>query len=702
MSRQTIAIPGRWPKPRRSTKQRRRARASCIASLLCGMYPGHAQAGSTTLPDLAVTATRSERSVPAVPQAVTVLDRAAIERANAVSTPDLLRDALGVYIQKTNLGGGAPFIRGLTGKQVLILVDGVRVNNSFFRSGPHQYLNTLDPEAIERIEVLRGPGSVLYGSDALGGVVNIVTRPACDAPRAASLILDSAVDGGAAGLRAGTDAGALCVAAGATFKHLDDVDGGGDIGEQAPSGYDEWSADFKAAYALRPALALGFTQQFLRQYDVPKTSEVTLGSKARFNYEPQARALSVLALDGGFWGFDAVHVDVSLAWMEEGERVVNCEGPAEPKPCTPSTTESIERTAVATVGTSSAFSKHFTRWGAHRVSVGHEVYRDRYDASRETRDTASGSTSAATPGRPDDTHYTGVGLFAQDEWMLGERLELIPGLRYSRFEAEGSATIEGTRQSLASTTDAITGSLHGRVLLTPTLNLVGGVAQGFRAPNVEDYFPQVDFTSFEPNTDLDPERSLNYELGVKWHAPALRGELIGFWSEYEDLIARTNTTPRQNRNLNEASIRGVEFTAELRMAEAWRASVNATWTLGDVEPRDPAECGGRRSCPARRTPPLFGAAALRYAPIDLWWIESAVWFAAEQDRLNPGDASDARIGPDGTPGYAVWNLAGAWKPRASTRLQLSLENLTDRPWRTHGSGLYAPGRSVRLSWRQRW
>ena len=128
------------------------------------------------LPELVVTATRVERELFNTPQAVTLIDPLEIEQTNAPSTPDLFDFATGVYIQKTNLGGGSPFIRGLTGKQVVILVDGVRLNNSFYRYGPHQYLNTIDPNIIERIEVVRGPASVLYGSDALGGTINIITR----------------------------------------------------------------------------------------------------------------------------------------------------------------------------------------------------------------------------------------------------------------------------------------------------------------------------------------------------------------------------------------------------------------------------------------------------------------------------------------------------------------------------------------------
>ncbi|MGH8651689.1 MAG: TonB-dependent receptor plug domain-containing protein, partial [Gammaproteobacteria bacterium] len=92
-----------------------------------------------TLPKMVVTATRSERQPFDTPQAVSIISEEEIERSNQFATPDLFRYAEGVYVQRSNLGGGSPFIRGLTGKQVLLLIDGVRLNNSFYRFGPHQY-----------------------------------------------------------------------------------------------------------------------------------------------------------------------------------------------------------------------------------------------------------------------------------------------------------------------------------------------------------------------------------------------------------------------------------------------------------------------------------------------------------------------------------------------------------------------------------
>ncbi len=92
------------------------------------------------------------------------------------STPEMLTGTPGIWMQKTNHGGGSPFIRGLTGNQVLTLVDGIRLNNATYRYGPNQYLSTIDPWSLFSAETLRSTGSVLYGSDAMGGVVYLQTE----------------------------------------------------------------------------------------------------------------------------------------------------------------------------------------------------------------------------------------------------------------------------------------------------------------------------------------------------------------------------------------------------------------------------------------------------------------------------------------------------------------------------------------------
>ena len=92
------------------------------------------------------------------------------------TSPEALSGTTGVFVQKTNHGGGSPFVRGLTGNQTLLLMDGIRLNNATYRYGPNQYFNTIDAWTVSKIELARGTGSVQYGSDALGGVIQVFTK----------------------------------------------------------------------------------------------------------------------------------------------------------------------------------------------------------------------------------------------------------------------------------------------------------------------------------------------------------------------------------------------------------------------------------------------------------------------------------------------------------------------------------------------
>jgi hemoglobin/transferrin/lactoferrin receptor protein len=635
------------------------------------------------LSDLVVTATRIERSVFDTPHAVTVLDRQAIEDANVSSTPDLFRYAEGVYMQKTNQGGGSPFISGLTGKQVLILIDGIRQNNSYFRFGPHQYLNTIDPAMIERIEVVRGPTSVLYGSDALGGTINIITRRRTsfaegrDVDTRLEAQTQSAAEATSFGLQLEGNVGALGFIGAARAKDYGEVDGGGDIGEQVPSGYEERNADLKFNWRLGDNSEITFGNQYVRQYDVPKTSEVTLGDKLQFNYEPQERLLSYLELRSEQAGpFDAMALNVSHHRQREGEEIITRAAP---------NLETRELTTITTLGTSLQFSN---RWGERQnFTYGLEYYHDDFDTSKHALDRLTGTWSVATPGTPDGATYESFGAYVQDEIQVSERAELIGGVRYSRFESAGR--IGSTELSFD--TDNVTASVNALYRLTPRLNLVAGIAQGFRAPNMEDFFGRVDFVSEIPNTALEPEESLTRELGLKYLTEPLSGEIFYFDTDYEGFIDRVTIAPgvRQRQNLADVRIRGVEGAVQYQWNDGWLISANATWTHGKDE---------NTGEPVRRIPPLNGSVRLRHIATDRFWLEAAAVMASKQDRLAPGDLTDPRIPPGGTPGYAVFDLTASFSLSEHHQFWMTLENIGDKLYKTHGSGLYAPGRSLNVSY----
>src|SRR4028118_1893162 len=128
------------------------------------------------LDEVIITAERKAEKMLVIPYSTETVSKTNIEDYQSRTTPEALTGVNGVFVQKTNHGGGSPFLRGLTGNQTLLLVDGIRLNNSTFRYGPNQYLNIVDVYSVNRIDRKSGTGSVQYGTDALGGVVQVFSN----------------------------------------------------------------------------------------------------------------------------------------------------------------------------------------------------------------------------------------------------------------------------------------------------------------------------------------------------------------------------------------------------------------------------------------------------------------------------------------------------------------------------------------------
>ncbi|MCK5208930.1 MAG: Plug domain-containing protein, partial [Cyclobacteriaceae bacterium] len=204
-----------------------------------------------------ISAQRHETDAFERPESVAFLTKAQLNRLSPMSMPEALSYVAGVWMQKTNHGGGSAFVRGLTGYQTLLMVDGIRLNNSTYRSGPNQYLNTIDPLMISNIEVLRGGGSVQYGSDAIGGTIHVLSLDPVfsnDGIKVSGSVYGKYWSSdmektGRAQINIGS--GKFAMVGGITYKNLGDIKAGGDLGTLSPTGYDEYSLDFKGIYRIK-------------------------------------------------------------------------------------------------------------------------------------------------------------------------------------------------------------------------------------------------------------------------------------------------------------------------------------------------------------------------------------------------------------------------------------------------------------------
>lgn len=660
-----------------------------------------------------VTPTAGEKPLLDSPASAQVIDGAALSEQGFRTIPQALRRLPGVMVQETAHGHGSPYLRGFTSFRDLFLIDGVRLNNSVFRPGPNQYWNTVDSSSLDRLEVVMGPSSVLYGSDAIGGTVQAITRGPWLYPDDGRLhgqvsyrTADQAnydMARAEVGGWIGADTGVLI---GLTIKDFGDVHGGEEVGLQPETGYDETDVDFKVEHALDATTQLTLLHQEVSQRDVPRTHKtiygidwegLSVGSDLEREFD-QDRALTYLQLDSiesGSGLYDDVRVN--LSWQEQGEvrDRIKSSGAVE-----------HQGFDVGTLGLSSHFHKQA---GQSLWTYGVEYY---HDDVNSFLDKESGNSAADDIQGPvaDDATYEVFGVFVQDEVPMTDRLDLIAGARWNYAGAESDSVRDpdtDLRTSIDESWSALVGSLRLVYDLDDEHNrLFGGVSQGFRAPNLSDLtrFDSARSNEFEvPSTDLDPEHYTSIELGMRHEGRDLAYQAAVFYTEVSDQIQRVPTGEVNadgdfevtKANVGEGEVYGLELAGSRRLVDEWSLFGGATLLEGEISTyptSDPVAVDE----PLTRQMPATLHLGLRWDdPAQRLWTESLVTWADDADELNTRDQGDSsRIPPGGTPGYTVVDLRAGYRASDAWSFTLGLENILDEDYRTHGSGVNRPGRNL--------
>lgn len=247
---------------------------------------------SLDLNEVVFTGKKLKSNVFNTAESISILHSKSLSLNSQRNTPELLNEAPGVFIQKTNHGGGSAFLRGLTGNQVLYLIDGIRINNAITRYGPNQYLNTIDRFSLERIEIVRGSGSVLFGSDAIGGVINMLSiNPDVNQQKALSGKLSTRI--GSNHLeeslhgRISYKNKESWLTSGITTRSFGDLIGGKNTKLQHPSGYDEFCYDVKTNIQMNKRHTIQGLLQYVHQKDVPVYHKYILENFALNKMDPQ-------------------------------------------------------------------------------------------------------------------------------------------------------------------------------------------------------------------------------------------------------------------------------------------------------------------------------------------------------------------------------------------------------------------------------
>lgn len=646
---------------------------------------------SIPIPEYVITAQRNKTSSINRPESISKLTSPDPHLVTATSAPDALSAIPGVWMQKTNLGGGSPFIRGLTGYHTLILIDGIRFNNSTFRSGPNQYLNTIDPLIIDNVEVMRGQGAVPYGSDALGGVIQLFT----ESPEfsVTGKVVKISIYGKymskgiekTSRVELETSSRRTAFRAGASFRKLGDIVPGKGLGTLSPTGYAEHSADLKFRHRFKLNQVLTGLLQLHSQHDVPLYHKTASGEYSKYHFDPQQRILSYIRLESYHESLSFSKITYTVSFQNSLEKRIK------QKMANPVTDK--EEDKILTVNSSiEVLSKPKSYW---TISSGIEFYKD-FVRSKTTSTNDSTNQSLLLRGLyPDKSRSENLALYTLHSIDLN-RFSFVFGGRYNVVRL--SVTDEFLGLTKISPT-ALIGNTGLNYRLSQQVRLVASVSSGFRAPNINDVSSLgiADFRYEIPNYGLKPEKSMNVELGIKIDAPRFSCNLFLFRNKLDNLITNVRASYNGNDsidgiqvykrvNLNKALLKGFEADGIFTLTPSLKMLGNISYTYGkDLQTEDPL----------RRIPPLNGRLGIRYmikkisATID--WAH-----AGEQNRLSQGDIDDNRIQEGGTP---AWNTIDCLIRYSGGFYQVNagVLNVFNEAFRYHGSGIDGRGRSFWIS-----
>ncbi|HHP7245544.1 MAG TPA: TonB-dependent hemoglobin/transferrin/lactoferrin family receptor [Elainellaceae cyanobacterium] len=712
---------------------------------------------------ITVTGTRTPRTIEESPANVTVIEFDDINRILATDIRELVRYEPGVSVRRSERYGFQDFtIRGLGGNRVLLQVDGIRVP-ARFEFGPFQLgRDYVDIETLNSVEIIRGPASALYGSDALAGVVSYFTLDPSDLLArvdgntfsSASTNFDSANDGFASTGLFASRLGNLELLFGYTRRDRSEfaVAGDGDFVDEEEGSRNNFLGTL--VYRFDEFNSLNFTAEVFDDDSNLDIVESNLTPDISFedvelntNRERFSLAYEYDNPDSAsFLQFGQLQVYFQNAREEElreREFIYGSASGGQFPIGTPTLREDdydfLDRVWGANLQLRNDFGigniGNRLTYGIEVSNTRNERPRDRTETNLLTGEETQTSVTDTFPVEdfPQSDTFR-LGLYVQDEIsLLSDRLAVIPGLRFDYYDLTTDPS-EAFSRNGAEAVDydatSVSPSLSLVYQATPGITLVGRYARGFRAPlysEINSGFTNLSGTFFKyrtiSNPDLEAETSNTFELGIRGNYPQGRFSLTGFYSRYDDFIesfvdAGTETlnpappfgTPVvnvfQTQNVSEAEIYGLEFGGEYRFSpgtDGFRIRAALAWTVGNNLTTDE---------PLLSVDPFELVAGLGYqAPEDKWGIEfiTTVVGEARTDR----DADPLTGAEPFLPGgFTLFDLIGYYRFSPNLALNLGLFNIFDEEYYRYADvrtfnerpdieRFQQPGRSIRagLTWR---
>lgn len=695
------------------------------------------------LNEVVISAAKFEEIKKDIPFQIEVVKPQDIAFQNPQTSADMLQQTGAVFVQKSQMGGGSPVIRGFEASRVLIVVDGIRMNNAIFRSGHLQNVLRIDPLALERAEVVFGPSSVIYGSDALGGVMHFTTRKikfsSYENPyvsgmgmvRLSSANLEKTVHThvNIAGKKLGSFTSL-------SFSHFDDLRQGAwrspyadslwmrtfyverfngkdsmvlnpNPNLQRQSGYYQYDILQKLSYKPNEKNLHTWNVQFSNTGNVfryDRLTETTNTNKPRFAewyYGPEQRLLASYQWQRykSSW-FDQSNLTIAFQRVEESRhsRRFNQNNRR----------SQIEQVYIGTLNWDVAkqIKKHELRFG---LESGYNfVHSQAYFTQVD-----NGAQTPASTRYPDGgSHYIHSAFYLTDTWeIIQDKFLLTFGGRfnYVGIEASFNDTTFFPFPFTKASQHQVAGSGNLGLIYFPYKKIRFSLlaSSGFRSPNVDDLGKVFDSSPgllIVPNPSLKPEYSLNGELGI-WTSILDKAflEINGFASWVPGLIA---AQPFQlngqdsvlydgvmskvfaNQNANNGFITG--FSAQLKapVSDFLTITSGITYTYGRLQ-NDTAWI------PLDHIPPLYGRTGimLHFKKFQSEFYILYNGWKYLKDYSPNGEDNLQYATPYGMPAWYTLNLKTSYQVNRWVGIMMGLENILDMNYRTFSSGISAPGRN---------
>lgn len=695
------------------------------------------------LDEVVVSSNRWSEEIKYVPQQIKRITPAEIKSRDPMTTADALASTGQVFVQKSQLGGGSPMLRGFSANKILLSIDGVRMNNAIYRAGNIQSIITLDANSLDNMEVVYGPGSVIYGSDALGGVIAMNTRN----PEY-SLDSNTIMYGGGffrfssanfektVGFDLNIGRKKWASFTQLTFSDFEDLYSGGqwdsrdpDFGrrefyvqrffdrdsivktedprQQIPSRYRQANVLQKFKFLLSPKNSLDLNFIYSNSSDIPRYDRLTLIENddpvnAEWYYGPQTFFMSSIGLNLG-----------RASFFEKSRMTIAYQRVIESRNDRKYQSDFLRKRkeTVDIISLNADFQEKLNH--RHEFNYGIEGIYNRVSSEAETENIVNGQMSPASTRYPDGgSDYYSAAAYLNYIYKMSRGLTLNSGARFTYVgldsEFDDTTFYNFPFREISLSNGAFSGSVGLKKQWESRSNVYMNLGTGFRAPNLDDVakvFDSEPGNVVVPNPDLKPEYVISTEIGfnkVFTETFAIRANI--FYSWWIDAIIRAPYSIDgqdsifydgewsgvfAEQNLGEAQLAGAYGQIEWHPFSWGRIISTLTYTWGET----------RNGMPLRHVPPVFGKTTFQ--------VNQGPWVTrldfdysggiAFED-LAPSEKAKTNVySSEGALSWWIMSLSVARKIQNKADVQLIAENLLDRHYRPYSSGISAPGLNIRLS-----